>query len=613
MGERLRVGDTFAGKYLLKSLLGEGGMGQVWRAIHVGHEREVALKTMLPDVRPADLEHLREHFLMESQVVLRLQHKNIVPVFDRGEHEGVLYFTMQYVAGGMDVEHVLRRSSGNRLPWHLAAHVIGQVLEALAEAHRLKIVHRDLKPANVMVDPRGYMLLMDFGVAKQLTATVSMKTHTKGTYGFMPPDGFVGFGYSVASDVFSVGAMLRRMVVGTNFLTDGVTMDEEIVGRLLRLEHESIPTMAASGFDVPPELDAFVTRCMAFSPRDRYRDAAEAHEALFPLTPRRGEREMVHHISSFPTMPGPSAGTPIGNVEGVPERIPTRGPGETPIRAQTPVMHLGPPQPPVAMTPPSPPPTGSVHGQVAAPSKLSPKKRARRGRLLIPVMGAMVGLGMLVAYLATSASGGQATNQAAASPSRVDAAVMRAATPPDAAVAVIVPPVTDASQPDAMPTVPSLMAMRLNVSPNDATVFVEGARLAGAPPYELTKWAAGTQLRVRLEREGYQTLDQTIAVEPTVSLSLEPLIPSKPVPVPSVPRERPERRGGEGDLVIRTRGGTAVVVYLDGSRKGVAPLRLNGIAAGRHTLTFVNDETQERKRVRVEVKAGSEKAVETGW
>jgi serine/threonine-protein kinase len=628
MGERksLRAGDTFAGTYFLKTLLGEGGMGQVWRALHIKHERDVALKTILPDVRPAELELFREHFLQEAQVVLRLSHKNIVPVFDRGEHDGILYFTMLFVSGGMDMEHLLRRSTGNRLPWTLACSSIGQVLEGLAEAHRHKIVHRDLKPANVMVDPRGYMFIMDFGVAKQLTATFSMKTHAKGTLGFMPPDGYrPGVGYSVASDIFAVGAMLRRMIVGSNVLTEGVTMDEEVVGRLLRLEHEALPPMAASGVEVPPEVEAFVSKCMAWEPRDRFRDAAEAYDAFFPLTRFATDRDMVQHMTRLPTKLSPGAGMPIGSVEAVPEPILTHPPGGTPLQPGrplppgTPLLHapFQPSGPPPGFAAPSSPPTGSVHGQVADASKVPP---AGRSRYLVPSAVVAVAVGVL--SVAVWPRSTQQANQPAATPSlsMPDAAVTSAVTPvvsaPDAAAAIATsPPVSapdaagsDAAAPDATPAAPVLVTMRLNVTPADAAVLLDGKPLSGPGPYDITSWPVGSRVPLHAEREGYRSVDTTIEVGTNVSVTLEPMPLEDPIPQPSP--TRPERRG-EGELVIKT-GGWAVV-YVDGIRRGVAPLRIKNVAAGSHVLVFENDETKQRKRVRVQLRAGQAKEIETGW
>jgi hypothetical protein len=171
---------------------------------------------------------------------------------------------------------------------------------------------------------------------------------------------------------------------------------------------------------------------------------------------------------------------------------------------------------------------------------------------------------------------------------------------------------------------PVAVTMRLIVAPADATTTVEGKKLTGPGPYALDAWPEGHQLLVRVEREGFEPQDATIPVkaggEVAITLQaqatavVEPARPERdpdPSPAPDRP-DRPQPRG-TGDLVIKTRGGAAVVVYLDGTRKGVAPLRLQGVSAGRHVLKFENDETNEEKRMRVEVKAGSVKAVETGW
>ena len=165
MSVALDSGSSFAG-YQIESVVGRGGMGVVYRATDLSLERPVALKLIAPELVEDEL--FRRRFLKEPRLAASLDHPNVVPIYEAGEHDKQLYLVMRFVEGS-DMRTLLRREGG--LPTERALDILAQVAGALDAAHRRGLVHRDVKPANVLVDEDGHAYLTDFGVTKQLAAT----------------------------------------------------------------------------------------------------------------------------------------------------------------------------------------------------------------------------------------------------------------------------------------------------------------------------------------------------------------------------------------------------------------------------------------------------------
>jgi serine/threonine protein kinase len=163
-------GTSFAG-YRVDSLVGRGGMGVVYRATDLSLGRPVALKLIAPEL--AEDEHFRARFLREPRLAASLDHPNVIPIYEAGEHEGQLYLAMRFVEGS-DLKSLLEREG--KLPPERALGVLGQVAGALDAAHRRALVHRDVKPANVLLDGEGHAYLTDFGITKQVGGAASRST-----------------------------------------------------------------------------------------------------------------------------------------------------------------------------------------------------------------------------------------------------------------------------------------------------------------------------------------------------------------------------------------------------------------------------------------------------
>jgi serine/threonine protein kinase len=174
-------GITFAG-YRIESLVGRGGMGVVYRATDLSLERPVALKMTAPEL--AEDEHFRSRFLREPRLAASLDHPNVIPIYEAGEHEGQLYLAMRFVEGS-DLKRVLEREG--KLAPERALAVLGQVAGALDAAHRRALVHRDVKPANVLLDEDDHAYLTDFGITKQVGGASTDTGRAVGTLDYLAP------------------------------------------------------------------------------------------------------------------------------------------------------------------------------------------------------------------------------------------------------------------------------------------------------------------------------------------------------------------------------------------------------------------------------------------
>ena len=214
-------GDIIAGKYLIQKELGRGSYGVVFRARHLGVERDVALKTLLPQ---AFLQtDIVERFQREAAMVSRLKHPNIVTLYDFGESEGVLYMAMEFIEG-LQISSIIKREAP--LDKERAVGLIKQVLAALKAAHKKGIVHRDLKPENIIVcdseDQKGVVKVLDFGIAKmtesdeQLGAlkTLTIQGYVLGTPHYMSPETITGDEVDNRADLYAVGLLLYEMLTG---------------------------------------------------------------------------------------------------------------------------------------------------------------------------------------------------------------------------------------------------------------------------------------------------------------------------------------------------------------------------------------------------------------
>ena len=198
------------GPYRIIEQIGRGGMASVYKAYHATMDRNVAIK-VLPEEFAND-PGFRERFEREAKVVARLQHTNILPVFDYGQERNISYLVMPYIPTGTLKSYMKEKGA---LPFDEAARIISQLSEALDYAHKQGILHRDIKPDNVLFDESNNTLLTDFGLTRMVEGGGSLTgTGVIGTPAYMSPEQGQGLPLDHRSDIYSLGIILYKMVTG---------------------------------------------------------------------------------------------------------------------------------------------------------------------------------------------------------------------------------------------------------------------------------------------------------------------------------------------------------------------------------------------------------------
>jgi tetratricopeptide (TPR) repeat protein len=259
--------------YEILGELGRGGMGVVYRARHLALKRVVALKVILAGTHAGARE--RAGFHAEAEAVARLQHPNIVQIYDIAEHNGLPYFSLELV-DGHSLEHC---AGGKQLPVNEAAQIIQTLARAIHYAHQQGVIHRDLKPSNILLSGEGTPKITDFGVAKLLDAT-SGRTRTGdfiGTPHYMAPEQAAGKSRDMgpAADVYALGAILYQLLTGrTPFQGNSVL---EVLEQVRSREPAPPSHLQAK---VPRDLDTICLKCLEKSPQARYTSAHDLAEDL---------------------------------------------------------------------------------------------------------------------------------------------------------------------------------------------------------------------------------------------------------------------------------------------------------------------------------------------
>ena len=271
----LAAGQTVCRRYLLKRVLGEGGMGVVWLAHDTRLRESVALK-FLPHSVAHDstaLERLRREALRSR----KLTHPTIVRIHDLygGEAEPV-FISMEFVDGPN--LHYLREHRPNPvLPWSFLGPLVVQLCDALEYAHRNDVIHRDLKPANLMLDSSGRLKLADFGLARVLrdsSVTSSKAGEAGGTLPYMSPQQAQGHSPTVADDIYSLGATLYELLTGTRPFHTG-DIDYQMRNNRPQPLAERLLELGISNDDLPSDVAALVMACLAKDPAQRPQSAAD--------------------------------------------------------------------------------------------------------------------------------------------------------------------------------------------------------------------------------------------------------------------------------------------------------------------------------------------------
>jgi serine/threonine-protein kinase len=265
---RFLPGTIVGGRYRIAGLLGRGGMGEVYRATDLTLGQAVALK-FLPEATARD-ERALVRFYNEVRMARQVTHPNVCRVYDIGQLDDTPYISMEYV-DGEDLASLLRRIG--RLPGDKAVEIARKLCAGLAAAHEKGVLHRDLKPANVMIDGRGNLVIMDFGLAG-LSDQLQADVHS-GTPAYMSPEQLAGTEVSVRSDIYALGLVLYELFTGRRAFEAASLME------LMQMQERGAPASITSvARDLDPSVERVVLRCLERDPARRPSSALAVAAAL---------------------------------------------------------------------------------------------------------------------------------------------------------------------------------------------------------------------------------------------------------------------------------------------------------------------------------------------
>jgi|HubBroStandDraft_4_1064222.scaffolds.fasta_scaffold12015_2 hypothetical protein len=269
---RFLPGRLVASRYRIIALLGKGGMGEVYRADDLTLGQAVAMK-FLPDEAARD-EGLVERFRNEVRMARRVSHPNVCRVYDVGDVDGQVFFTMEYV-DGEDLASLLRRIG--RLPPDKALDIARHLCAGLAAAHAKGVLHRDLKPANIMLDGRGQVVITDFGLAG-VADDIRGQEVRSGTPAYMAPEQLAGKEVSTRSDIYALGLVLYEVFTGKRAFTEKTA--EKTAG-VLQGHADRTPSRPSSVVkDLDPVVEKVILRCLETEPSARPATALAVAAAL---------------------------------------------------------------------------------------------------------------------------------------------------------------------------------------------------------------------------------------------------------------------------------------------------------------------------------------------
>jgi tetratricopeptide (TPR) repeat protein/predicted Ser/Thr protein kinase len=263
-GQSIEVGSLIADRYEVLQMLGEGGMGAVYKAKDRELDRLVALKVIRPELagHPSILQRFKQELILARKIT----HRNVIRIYDLGVAHGLRFITMEFIEG-QDLSSVLEE---RMLTPNETVKILRQVCAALEAAHSEGVVHRDLKPQNIMIESGGRVVVMDFGLARSMEATgLTQAGVLMGTPAYMSPEQATGEPVDERSDVFSLGIIFYQLLTGVV----PFRADSALASMLLRTQGPPTPPIEVSP-DVPKPLSDMVLKSLATKLQDRYQSIA---------------------------------------------------------------------------------------------------------------------------------------------------------------------------------------------------------------------------------------------------------------------------------------------------------------------------------------------------
>jgi serine/threonine protein kinase/tetratricopeptide (TPR) repeat protein len=295
----LESGQVMAGRYEILQLLGEGGMGAVYKARDRELDRFVALKLIRRELssNPAIVARFKQELLLSHQVT----HKNVIRIYDLGDSDGIKFITMEFVEGE-DLRSLILEKK--KFPPAEAVEIIQQVCRALEAAHGVGVIHRDLKPQNVMRDKNGRILVMDFGMARTLEGDgMTQSGALVGTMEYMSPEQALAKDLDQRSDLFAVGLIFYELLTGRM-----PYKSESVVASLIKRNQERAIPVTEHDETIPLPLSNIVSKCLERDPALRYQTASEMLQSLDDWTGNRAAANLQFQPAVEPwgrTIPWP--------------------------------------------------------------------------------------------------------------------------------------------------------------------------------------------------------------------------------------------------------------------------------------------------------------------
>ncbi|QRN93290.1 serine/threonine protein kinase [Archangium violaceum] len=551
------IGQVLDGRYKIEDVLGQGGMGMVFRATQTSVQRPVAVKTLNPSLAAAP--QFFERFRREAEIASRLRHPNIITIYDFGRaQDGTCYYVMELLEGE-SLRELVKRDGPMSL--RRAVDVIEQACRGLAHAHEQGAVHRDIKPHNIMIqqlDGRDFAKVLDFGLVKaleqddeqQLTSTGQVL----GTPQYMPPEQAGGESVDHRSDLYSMGGVFYYCLTGTSPYGAN-TVRKALTAALT----QPAPTVAAKrqGAPVPPAVEEFFQRALAREKEDRFQSAQEFLDAMLDAVADLSPEE----LDALPTGSAPDAGggsrpsqrsvskpgrsSPSG-ARSRPPGGPARGTSQqSAVRGSQPSVARG---AQAAARGSQSSVAGGPRGNGSGGSPSAPRQRTPRPEAPAPARqpppptgeetqpGSSFGVGkvaLVAVPLLLIAAGGAFV-------------VLRPATPVEAP-----PPTAEVKKP-AAPAVDSMLLVQLRSTPAGAAVFVGDVQIGTTPLDRRLRRDEVHELTFRLadHQDVKRKLDFTGVMSDSqeVSVSLEPVKTAPSEPRPSRPA-RPAKEKDKDDSV----------------------------------------------------------------
>ena len=296
-GQLLPAGVVLGQRYEIIQMLGEGGMGAVYKARDVELDRVIALKVIRPELasEPEVLQRFKQELILARQVTDR----NVIRIFDLGEADGIKFITMEYVEGE-SLYQILRRRG--KVEVKEAIEIMKQMLSGLQAAHREGVIHRDLKPGNIMRDSQGRVVIMDFGLARSIGVDGMTRVGSMlGTMEYMSPEQAQAQELDARSDLFTAGLICYELLTGKM----PYHADSAVASLLKRMQERAVP---ASDWDasIPQPISELVSKCLERSPAQRWQSAQEVLDHIDEIEGKRPPSMMV----VTPQVPAPRLDRP---------------------------------------------------------------------------------------------------------------------------------------------------------------------------------------------------------------------------------------------------------------------------------------------------------------